>query len=46
MARIERESDMRREKQTCLGFRNQRRAWRMAQASAEKLKHTELAEKE
>ena len=49
MARTERESDSRRkgEKwQTCWCCRDQQRACRMAQASAEKLEHTVPAEKE
>ena len=47
--RIERESDSRRREekwQTCWCCRDQQRACRMAQASAEKLEHTEPAEKE
>ena len=47
--RTERESDSRRgeEKwQTCWCCPDQQRACRMAQASAEKLEHTRLAEKE
>ena len=48
MARTERESDSRRDEklQTCWCCRDQQRACRMAQASAEKLEHTGLAEKE
>ena len=49
MARTERESDRRRKEekwQTCWCCRDQQRACRMAQASAEKLEHIELAEKE
>ena len=49
MVRTERESDRRRrekKQQTCWCCRNQQRACRMAQASAEKLKHTGPAEKE
>ena len=48
MARTERESDSRREKkwQTCWCYRDQQRACRMVQASAEKLEHTGPAEKE
>ena len=49
MARTERESDRRRREekwQTLWCCRDQQRAWRMARASAEKLKHTEPAEKE
>ena len=49
MARTERESDrIRREEkwQTCWCCRDQQRACRMAQASAEKLEHTEPVEKE
>ena len=49
MVRTERESDSRRrdEKwQTCWCCRDQQRACRMAQASAEKLEHTGPAEKE
>ena len=48
MARTERESDRRREEkwQTCWCYKNQRRACRMAQVSAEKLEHTGPAEKE
>ena len=45
--RTEQESDRRREEkwQTCWCCRDQQRACRMAQASAEKLEHTGLAEK-
>ena len=49
MARTERESDRRRREekwQTCWCYRDQQRACRMAQASAEKLEHTGPAEKE
>ena len=49
MARTERESDSRRKEekwQTCWSCRDQQRACRMAQASAEKLEHTGPAEKE
>ena len=49
MARIERESDRRKREdkwQTCWCCRDQQRACRMAQASAEKLEHTGPAEKE
>ena len=49
MARTERESDRRRTEkkwQTCWCCRDQQRACRMAQASAEKLEQTEPAEKE
>ena len=49
MARTERESDRRRREekwQTCWCCRDQQRACRMAQASAEKLEHTKPAEKE
>ena len=49
MARTERESDRRRREekwQTYWCCRDQQRACRMAQASAEKLKHTGHAEKE
>ena len=49
MARTERESDSRRREekwQTCWFCRDQQRACRMAQASAEKLEHTGPAEKE
>ena len=49
MARTEQESDSRRKEekwQTCLCCRDQQRACRMAQASAEKLEHTGPAEKE
>ena len=48
VARTERESDNRREGkwQTCWCYRDQQRACRIAQASAEKLKHTGPAEKE
>ena len=48
MVRTERESDSRRveEWQTCWCCRDQQRACRMAQASAEKLEHTGPAEKE
>ena len=49
MARTERESDRRRREekwQTCWCCRDQQRACRMAQASAEKLEHTGPAEKE
>ena len=48
MARTERESDSKRRKekwQTCWCCRDQQRACRMAQASAEKLEHTGPAEK-
>ena len=47
MVRTERESDRRREQkwQTCWCCRDQQRACRMAQASAEKLEHTGPAEK-
>ena len=48
MARTERESDWRKREekwQTCWCCRDQKRACRMAQASAEKLKHTGPAEK-
>ena len=48
MARTERESDRRRreeKRQTCWCCRDQQRACRMAQASAEKLEHTGPAEK-
>ena len=47
-ARTERESDRRREEkwQTCWCCRDQQRACRMAQASAEKFEHTGPAEKE
>ena len=47
--RTERESDSKRKKekwQTCWCCRDQQRACRMAQASAEKLEHTGPAEKE
>ena len=46
--RTERESDSRREEkwQTCWCCRDQQRTCRTAQASAEKLEHTEPAEKE
>ena len=46
--RTERESDIRREEewQTCWYCRDQLRACRMAQASAEKLEHTGPAENE
>ena len=47
--RTERESDSRRREekwQTCWCCRDQQRACRMAQASAEKLEHTGPAEKE
>ena len=46
--RTERESDSKRREekwQTCWCYRDQQRACRMAQASAEKLEHTEPAEK-
>ena len=49
MARTERESDRRRREekwQTCWYCRDQQRACRMAQASAEKLEYTGPAEKE
>ena len=49
MARTERESDNRRREekwQTCWCCRDQQRACRMAQASAEKLEHPGPAEKE
>ena len=49
MARTERESDRRRREekwQTCWCCRDQQRACRMAQVSAEKLEHTGPAEKE
>ena len=49
MARTERESDYRRREekwQICWCCRDQKRACRMAQASAEKLEHTGPAEKE
>ena len=49
MARTERESDSKRREekwQTCWCCRDQQRACRMAQASAEKLEHTGPAEKE
>ena len=49
MARTEREPDSRRRKekwQACWCCRDQQRACRMAQASAEKLEHTRPAEKE
>ena len=49
MVRTERESDRRRREekwQTCWWCRDQQRACRMAQASAEKLEHTGPAEKE
>ena len=49
MVRTERESDNRRIEgkwQTCWCCRDQQRACRMTQASAEKLKHTGPAEKE
>ena len=49
MARTERESDRRRKEekwQTLWCCRDQQRACRMAQASAEKLEHTGSAEKE
>ena len=48
MARTDRESDSRREEkwQACWCHRDQQRASRMAQASAEKLEHTGPAEKE
>ena len=49
VARTERESDSRRREekwQTCWCCRDQQRACRMAQASAEKLEHTGHAEKE
>ena len=48
MARTERESESRKRKekrQTCWCCRDQRRACRMAQASAEKLEHSGPAEK-
>ena len=48
MARIERDSDRRREEkwQTCWCCRSQQRASKMAQTSAEKLEHTGPAETE
>ena len=49
MARTERESDRRKRKekwQVCWCCRDQQKACRMAQASAEKLEHTGPAEKE
>ena len=49
MVKTERESDSKRRKekwQTCWCCRDQQRACRMAQASAEKLEHTGPAEKE
>ena len=48
MARIERESDRKREEkwQTCWCCRDQQRPCRMARASTEKLEHTGPAEKE
>ena len=49
MARTEREPDSKRREekwQTCWCCRDQQRACRMAQASAEKLEYTGLAEKE
>ena len=49
MARTQRESDRRRIKekwQTCWCCRDQQRACRIAQASAEKLEHNGRAEKE
>ena len=49
MARTERESDNRRREEkwpTLWCCRDQLRAYRMAQASAEKLEHTGLAEKQ
>ena len=49
VVRTERESNKRRREkkwQTCWCCQDQQRARRMAQASAEKLKHTEPAEKE
>ena len=49
MARTERESDSKRREekwQTCWCCRDQQRACRMAQASAEKREHTGPAEKE
>ena len=49
MVRTERESDSRRREekwQTCRCYRDQQRACRMAQASAEKLEHTGPAVKE
>ena len=47
MARTDRESDRRREQkwQTCWCCRDQQRACKMAQASAEKLEHTGPAKK-
>ena len=48
MVRTEQESDRRRREvkwQACWCCRDQQRACRMAQASAEKLEHTGLAEK-
>ena len=49
MARTERESNSKRREEkwpTCWCCRDQQRACRMAQISAEKLEHTGLAEKE
>ena len=49
MARTERESDRRKRKekwQTCWCYRDQQKAGRMAQASAEKLEQTGPAEEE
>ena len=48
MARTERESDRRKEEkwQACWCCRDQQRACKMAQASAEKLEHTGPVEKE
>ena len=48
MTRTERESDRRREEKwpTCWCYRDQQRACRMAQASAEKLEQTGPAKKE
>ena len=48
MVRTERESDKRRDEkwQTCWCYRDQQRACKMAQASAEKFEHTRPAEKE
>ena len=49
MAKTERESDRRRGEEkwlTCWCCRDQQRACRMAQASAERLEHTRSAEKE
>ena len=49
MSRTEQKSDRRRREekwQTCWYCRQEQRACRMVQASAEKLEHTELAKKE